>query len=292
VTSRRPLALLVLGATAGIAAAAAGLLRAPAGPRGALPPDAVARVNDVSIGREDYERMLEAVARDRREPLTDALRRQVLDRLVDEELLVQRGLSLGLAARDRKLRADLTRAVIDAVVAGEAGTPPSDAELERFYAEHRDFFAGPGHLRVRRLLVRVADGVGDAAALERARQAASQLRAGEAFDAVRGALGDAEPAPLPDAALPPAKLRDYLGPTALAATLRLAPGEVSEPVRSSDGYQVTQVVAREPGPDGPLAAVRPRVLDEYHRRAADLALRRYLDDLRNKADVTVAEGLP
>jgi hypothetical protein len=95
--------------------------------------------------------------------------------------------------------------------------------------------------------VRVADGAGDAAALERARQARSRLHAGEAFDAVRGALGDAEPAPLPDTALPPAKLRDYLGPTALAATLRLAPGEVSEPVRSSDGYQVTQVVAREPG---------------------------------------------
>jgi hypothetical protein len=140
--------------------------------------------------------------------------------------------------------------------------------------------------------VRVADGAGDAAALERARQARSRLRAGEAFEAVRGALGDAEPAPLPNTALPPAKLRDYLGPTALAATLRLAPGEVSEPVRSSEGYQVIQLVAREPGPDAPLAAVRPRVLDEYHRRAADLALRRYLDDLRSRADVAVAEGLP
>jgi len=35
--------------------------------------------------------------------------------------------------------------------------------------------------------------------------------------------------PLPDAALPPAKLLDYLGPTALRAALTLAPGAVGEP---------------------------------------------------------------
>ena len=33
---------------------------------------------------------------------------------------------------------------------------PSDAELQKFYTEHRDFFAGPGRLRVRQLFFHTA----------------------------------------------------------------------------------------------------------------------------------------
>jgi len=44
---------------------------------------------------------------------------------------------------------------------------------------------------------------------------------GEAIDAVQASLGDPPLAPLPDTLLPPAKLRDYLGPTALRTALEL-----------------------------------------------------------------------
>src|SRR5262249_25577691 len=156
-----------------------------------------------------YERVVAGLASDRRDGIDDTQRRLVLDRLIDEELLIQRGLDLGFARQDRKVRADLTAAVIASVVSEHEDLQPSDAQLQTFYDAHRDFFTQPGRLRVQQIFFSVASTSGDAGALARAAEAVRRARAGEAFDAVRAALGDPEIAPLPDALLPPAKLVDY-----------------------------------------------------------------------------------
>jgi parvulin-like peptidyl-prolyl isomerase len=283
----RPVLLLLAGIAAGIAAAAAGLVAAPRSRR--LPADAVARVNDAIIRREELERLLAAAAQDRREPLDAAMRRHVLDRLIDEELLVQRGLALGLAERDRKVRADISMAVMSGVTEEYGETQPSEDELRSFYEQNANFFAGPGRLRLRQVFVRVPSGGEAQPALERARRAASRLRQGADFAAVAAELGDAEVAPVPAALLPPAKLRDYIGPTALQAALDLDGGQVSDPVRSSMGFHVLQVLERQPDAPRPFTEIRPQVLAEYRRRAGEQALRRYLDELRRRADVEVAE---
>ena len=104
--------------------------------------------------------------------------------------------------------------------------------------------------------------------------------------------GDAPLAPLPDAPLPPSKLRDYLGPTALRAVLELEEGAVSDPVRSGMGYHVLQVVERRPDSVPSLDEVRAEVIVELRRRAGERALRSYLDTLRDSADVVIAEPPP
>jgi hypothetical protein len=272
---------------AGVIAAAAGLLSAPAGRP--LPSDAVARVNDTLIRREEYDRTVAATAQDRREPLREEDRRRILDRLIDEELLVQRALELGLASTDRKIRADLASAMIAATTEEHGDVEPDETELRRFYEENLDFFSGPGRLRLRQVFVRVPSGGDTDAALDRARRAAQRLRAGEAFAEVRGDLGDPELAPVPDTLLPPAKLRYYIGPTALQTAIALDPGGISEPVRSSMGYHVLQVVERQPDRAPPFAEIRHEVVVEFRRRAGEEALRRYIADLRRRADVAVAE---
>src|SRR5699024_3788126 len=103
-----------------------------------------------------------------------------------------------------------------------------------------------GRVRARQVVCRASGELDEAAALARARGAAARRRAGEDLTAVRAALGDPEPAPLPDALLPATTLRQYLGPTPLRTLLTLGAGEVSEPVRSTAGYHVLQVLEREP----------------------------------------------
>ncbi|MFN8641460.1 MAG: hypothetical protein U0802_07320 [Candidatus Binatia bacterium] len=137
---RRPIVLLALGALLGALLAAAGLT-APG--TGRLPPDVVALVNQAPIRTEDYTRMLAAVASDRRAPLEEADKQHVLDRLIEEELLVQRGLTLDLPRLDRRVRADLTQGVIDGIASQASDHEPSDDELRAFYDGHRDVFAGP-----------------------------------------------------------------------------------------------------------------------------------------------------
>ena len=283
--------LLAIGAGAGVALAATGLVASSVTRGRGLPPGAVARVNGALVRGDDYSRSLDALERDRRAGAVPSDRRLVLDRLIDEELLVQRGLELGLARQDARVRRDLTAAVIDAVVTEhEDGTPP-DAELEAFYRRERDFFARPGRLRVRQLWCR-ADTAADAPSAEaRARAAAASLRAGEDFAGVRARLGDPEIAPLPDALLSPAKLLDHLGPTALRAALELEAGAVSDPVRSATGYHVLQVIEREAEWVPPREEIADEVVAEYRRRRGERALRAYLDGLRARAEVEIAPAL-
>jgi hypothetical protein len=288
---RRTAILLALGAAAGLGLAATGLLSsAPPDPE-ALPEGAVARVNEVLIPGEDFERLVAGLESDSKGPIDEADRRHVLDRMIDEELLVQRALDLGLARLDRRVRADLTSALIASIVADSEDREPSADELLDFYEENRDFFRLPGRLRVRQIFFRVGAPGEAAAARERAERARSRLLEGEPWSAVRADLGDEEISPVPDALLPPTKLREYLGPTALRSVLGLSAGELSQPVRSGVGVHLIQLVEREEPRTPSFEAALPQLRSEWRRRQGDLALRRYLDDLRDQALVVTRPDL-
>jgi hypothetical protein len=284
--------LLGLGAAAGLALAASSLLSAPGEDGSTLPEGAVAGVNGTLIRSEEFQRLVAALAVDRRTPLSEADRRRVLDRLIEEELLVQHAVALGLVRSDRRVRADLVSAVLSSLNASVDDFDPSPPEVAAFYEENRNYFARPARLRVRQVFVAAPRDASDAEAQARARQAAERLRGGEAIQAVREALGNEAFAPLPDAPLPPAKLQEYLGPSALRAALSLEPGGVSEPVATPQGYHVLQLVARTESEAQPLPAVETQVRAEMKRRAGDRALRARLDELRAQADVRVAPSLP
>jgi len=288
---RRPLWLLAIGAAAGVIAATAGLLDAGARPGEALPADAAARVNGQVIQRDDYSRLLTALANDKRMPIDGEQRRYVLDRLVDEELLIQRGLELGLAHHDARVRKDITMSMVDSIVAEYRDLEATDEELQEFFAGNGDVFSRTGRFRIRQIWAGVATLADGDAAFERARTASERLRRGDPFETVRAELGDTEISPIPDAPLPAAKLADYLGPTVLRAVLELEVGAVSEPVRSSTGYHVLQLLERSGASVPDFAEVREQVLAEFRRRRADEALRDYLEDLRSRADIELAGDL-
>ena len=294
-SERRAQWLLGLGAAIGLAAAAASLLSGTRTGLGSLSPEAVAGVNGVPILRNHYLRAVEGLASDRREPLSEADRRHVLDRLIEEELLVQHALDLGLAQRDRRARSYLVSAVLDSIVASTDGYLPSASETKAFYAENGDYFARPGRLRVQQVFVSLPFGAGEedvARALARAEKAAERLRAGDELELVARELGDREIAGIPDAPLPPAKLREYLGPSALEAALALPPDGISDPVETPQGFHVLALVARSDRTAQPLESVRPQVIAEMKRREGDRRLRERLDELRDEADVVVASELP
>ncbi len=287
---RRALLWLTAGAIVGIGFGAFGLLAGAAGGRG-LPDGAAASVNGNFIARDGYERLVSGLDADTRQPITPELRVRVLERMIDEELLVQRGLELGLARSDRRVRANITTAMIRSVVLEAEDTPPTEDDLIEFYESDSAFFRQPGRVRVGQVFFRVPAPSLDDQARGRAAVARDRLRAGDALETVRQENGDREISPVPDAMLPPAKLREYVGPTALRAAMELGDGEVREPVRSGTGYHVFVLKERARERVPPFDEIRKQVRAEWVRRAGDNALRAYLDGLRRDADVVVAEDL-
>ncbi len=274
---------LVVGATAGLLLAAVGLIEADPSRAAEIPEGAVAVVNGRPILRADYERALSAVRADSRgERRSRAAEQGVLERLIEEELLVQRGVELELMERDRRVRADLSAAVIDLLVArGEQQAEPSDTELREFYDDNLHRFVSPPLQQVEQRCVYGGD------MEERAAQLGTRWAAGQD-------LGDrAEPpaAPLPAGWLPLAKLRQYLGDRAVRATVELPVGEVSEPLPVDGGLCLLRVIARRPGHARPFEEVRDQVRAAHRRDAGDRRLRRFLDERRASSQVAIVETL-
>ncbi len=190
------------------------------------------------------------------------------------------------------MRAALVQAVIQSVVADADRREPTAAEVSEFYEENRDYFTRPGRMRVRQIWVQAGSRRPDAEARARAEEAARRLRAGVPLVQVAEALGDPIVAPVPDASLPATKLSEYLSPSVVRQLLHTEVGAVTEPLRAMGGYHVLRLVAREPAVVPPLSAIETEVRAETRRRAGDRALRRYLDELRERAHVTVADVAP
>jgi len=281
---------LVLGAVLGLGLALHGLLATDGRAAESLGDGVVATVNGRPIRQIDLDRALAAVAADRHQrPVDAAERRRVLDRLIDNELLVQRGIELGLLEQDRRVRADLSAAVIDLLVArGQQQVEPSDAVLRAYYRANAGMFRSPPALKLRRLFVRIAAPARAGEARERARRAADRWRHGQSVTE----LTDDPPLVLPRGRLPVSKLRDYLGPRLVQAALALEVGEVSEPVRARGGYHLLEVLERRDGAARPFAEVRAQVLAAWRRAQGDQRLRSFLAARRRTAQVRVAEGAP
>lgn len=273
--------LLLVGAVLGLVLSAGGLLE-ERGARHALSDETAAIVGARVIRRIDYERMLAGVEQDRRGPIDDATRRRVLERMIDEELLVQQALSLGLANADRRVRGELVSSLVDSIVSEADAEPPSRGEIEQHYRENAAYFARPGRLRVETLFF---------GARARAASARERLASGEGREAVGASLADRAVVEVPDALLPFAKLRDYLGPTVVEALASLEPGSWSEPLEVADGFRLVRIVERELESAPPLVDVESLVRQDLVRRRGDDALRRYLDALRDATEVARNESI-
>jgi PPIC-type PPIASE domain len=287
--ARRARWLLAAGVAAGIALAASGLVRGAAFPGRALAADEVARVNGVPIRVEELERLVVALEADKRSPLAEGDRARVLDRLVEEELLVQRAVEIGLVDSEPGVRKALVQALIDSIVAEAESEEPEPEALRRFYDEHREYFSGSERFRAERLVFRPRPA--GPPPEERAREARRALDAGEPADAVGGRLADEAVVALPGALLPAAKLREYLGSDAFAAALAAPPGSWAQTRLGSDGFQLLRLAERRGGEAPPYEKVAPQVAAEWRRQQGDRALREALDFLRASADVVVKTPL-
>ncbi len=284
--------LLFLGAAIGLALATFGLLENRADPR-KLSVDTAALVGDRMLRRVDYERVLAGVEGDLRGPIDDSVRRRVLDRMIDEELLVQRALELGLAVIDRRVRGELTSALMDSIVGEADGDQANDLEVAKHFEENVDFFSRPGRLYGRTLFFssRLDDTRQDGSAAERADRAIEALRAGESPNEIERRLGDPQVSPLPNGMLPPSKVRDYVGPMILQTLEGLDVGAWSDPIESGSGFYLVGLVDSEPRIVPRFEDVAELVRQDLKRRRGDQALRRYLDDLRTQTPVTINESV-
>jgi len=281
-------ALLLAGAGLGIALAAVGIVRSGHAPAPDVP-GAIAVVNGQPVPRETFARLVTAVAQERKSVTLDAaMQRRLLERLVDEELLLQRGVDLDLHRFEPTARRAIVSALIASVTADAELVEPDEEALRAFHVENADRFRRPGRITLDVAFVSTADRP-DVAAYRVAETIARRVRDGEPFDEVRAALADAPVARLPEGPLPIDTVRQYLGPTVARTAARLEVGGVSVPTRASPGYYVVRVRDRSPDELAPFEELRDQVRAEYLRRRGDEALGDYVAGLREAGEIRILD---
>lgn len=267
--SGRARLLFGIGAAVGLAAA----LLTALGPldTGADGGDLAARVGDGGVSRASYTRAIEALEADKRNPLTDADRARALDRLVDEELLVQRGIELGLPANEPMVRKAIVDAMVRFATASAESRVPDEAELRAFYDARPDLFRSDPALRV---VAASLPGYDPATA----GRLSALLAQGTPFEAAARSVG-ASLLPIPDMPLSASKLTDYAGPTVRDTATGLTPGETAGAVESDGRLVMVQLRERRAGGRAPFEAVRAEVEAAWRRVERDTVLERYLADL-------------
>ncbi len=278
---------MAVGSAAGIALAIASILAAPAPLAPEIASVLVATVNGRPIRRALYDRTSAGLVSDLNRGLTDAERRRVLDRLIDEELLVQHGLALDLPQVDSHVRSTLVGVVIETVVANAESADATPESVRAFFEENGEYFARPGKLSVRQIFFSAYEDEHESQL--RAEQALARLEAGQAFERVAADLGDREIVPLPRGLEGVDTLREILGPTALTATMALHPGERSSVVRSGTGFHVIELLERQPLEVPAFESIEELVAAEYRRRQGERALRDTLEELRGLAEIRIAD---
>jgi parvulin-like peptidyl-prolyl isomerase len=257
-----------------------------------VPPGYIALVNQKGILTSDFMAQTASVSGMPFEQTTRAERSKTLHDMIDEELLVQRGVLLDLPETTTEVRDVMTAAVNAQADAASKGTPPTDAQLKQFYDAHRAGYSTTGTMQVRDLLLRVGGyqnaNQSTAQAQTDAADAAYRLRAGTAVEQVMQHFGfvDSGRADAGEVLDFAAKL--HLGAKLFAVAAALSDGEVSEPVVDVDGVHLLVMQKRQAPRPSDFGSVRPKLYNDYVESVSKRAQEEALTILRRDAQILIA----
>jgi parvulin-like peptidyl-prolyl isomerase len=293
----RSMILLASGATIGLVIAGYGLFNAKGARTHAVPPEAVALVNQRQILRSDFMTQTQTQFVLPFAQTTREQRHMVLEDMINEELMVQRGIEIDLPSYDPDVRNALVAGVELEVTADVLSQQPAPRELRAYYEQHKDKYSTEGVMQLRDLLVKTDASLPVAAAQAKALAAVTALRRGQSLDAVikkfelvdSGRFMDAGHADTGD--IFQFALRAKLDDALYQATLALHDGEVSNPVPESDGVHVIAMIKHRFPVQQTLQEASNQVWTDVKKEAQANVRSANLSFLRSRADIILTPEL-
>jgi parvulin-like peptidyl-prolyl isomerase len=161
---------------------------------------------------------------------------------------------------------------------------PMPEIVQEFYAAHPAEFTRPAHIRISQVAI---NGFVGSDSEERARQLLARIRAEKLGLEAALALADETPAPVHLDLLTEQDLQSEFGSDFATAVMKLRPGSWSEPIPSDYGHHLVWVHEYEEARVLPLDTVRGEVEQALLQKLADDWLRLRLRELRAEFDVVV-----
>ncbi len=288
VNPRRSLILFAIGATLGLVIAGFGLFTAAGTKISGVPTEDVALINGRHILRSDFITQVQIESAQPFEKTTREQRQKVLNEMMDEELLVQRGLEVDLAASDPDVRMAEVNGVQLQVDADVLAQQPSDEQLRAYYESHKDKYAAEGIMALRDLVIKPDDNTTAEQAREKAGKAADAFRKGSDGDNVAATYSLKDSGKLDRGDLFDFAVRIKLSPTLYAAAAKLSNHQASDPIEEGGELHVLLMDKRQAPPERSFTEARDAVLQDFKKDEQTRVENANLAYLKSKADIQLA----
>ncbi|HSZ84095.1 MAG TPA: peptidylprolyl isomerase [Polyangia bacterium] len=252
-----------------------------------------------------------------------ALRREVLDRLIDDELILQQATDLKLSVTNEQVdqsieeikkqnsldddqlkealrgqgmsmagyRADLKRQllryrVLNIAVGSRVSI--SDEEVKGYYERHMKD-GGNVQVRASHIFVAIPDGADAATVAEKqawAKKLLDRAKGGEDFAKLAKQYSD-DAATRGDGGDLGMFGKDMLPKAIEEIVFSMQPGELAGPVRADRGFHVIKLISRKVGDAKPLAEVQDDIRIQLRQKEMEKQTKSYLTELRKKTLVDV-----
>jgi PPIC-type PPIASE domain len=282
----RAMLLYTIGVLTGLGIAGYGLFTAQNTLTNAVPPEDVALVNQRPILRSDFITQLENETGQSFDRASKLDRLHVLEEMVTEELLVQRGLELDFGETDQDTRNALVAVVNQQMVADVTTSQPSERQLLEYYNQHRAHYATLGKLTVCNLMIPAGTGSTAAVELARARDAASALRYGGALDQVLRRFGLVNINKCDDDFYFAAKI--HLGDELYELAKGMTAGAISEPVPTADGVHILKLIENTVPVDMSFDTARENVQSDFKMEREARVTDATMKFLRHRARIFIS----
>jgi len=289
-----------------------------------------AKANGIGITQQQLERTFEEDLRQRQLNLLQIrnpervkqMKREILDKLIEQELFWQQAQQAGVVASDDEVeqayRSTMTqfksadaferrlgiegytpqtyRLLVKKQVSatkyangvGQAAPAVSDDEIHQFYRENPDKFQRPQQVRVRHILIKVAPDAADTLRTERRRHIdhiLAKARAGTSFEELARQHSDA-PTRQWGGEMEAVSRGQLPGPVEEAA-FSLAPGRISGVIATPEGFHLLKVEEQMPAIVIGEEQARERIRDFLQQRKAWMAIEEEAARLRAAADIAI-----
>ena len=201
--------------------------------------------------------------------------KQLLQRLIDDELILQRAEELGILRADPGIRKLLARSAINTVVRESQALLIKEPQLIAFYNNHQAVFQKP-----QRITLQAAQ-FDD---LEMANISRNAVLLGDSLKKTVSLVGG-KILPIPVSPLPKHMLIRYLGISLTDLALGLSATQISQPILQGDNMYLLHVVENQPATLMPVEKVRETVMTELISRQRRDSLTMTLEELKQTASI-------
>ena len=245
------------------------------------PPDTLVTVNGYPITQSALRNAEKRIQPNSNDPMNPDDREFLLQRLIDDELMIQQAEHLDILTTDPGIRKLLVRSSIDSIIEDSRSIPISDEQLRTFYEDHKSVFQRPSRIHIK---------VASFLKPEVARDTGEIIKKEVPFELAIAETKTGELIDIPSSLLPEHVLRRYLGSELAAVALSLSENQISSPITFGEFTYLIYVLAKEPEQQLSFDDSRLQVTSEYRSRHRQNALIDALTHLKNHADIRVDQS--